>query len=90
MGASDDSWTTEAADIATEAAIVQHLLHLHPVQLTLSELIREIAGERPSFEERDAVERAVRDLVAAGILHRTESQLTPTRAALRLTQLLDR
>jgi len=90
MEAGDDSWTTEAADVATEAAIVGQLLHLHPVQLTLAELIRELAGEHPSFEERDAIERAVRDLVAAGLLHRGDGRLAPTRAALRLSRLLDR
>jgi hypothetical protein len=86
----DDSWKTGAEDIATEAAVIQQLLHLHPAQLTLKELIREIAGEQPPFAERDAVERAVRDLAGAGLLHRREDFITPTRAALRLSQLLDR
>jgi predicted transcriptional regulator len=86
----DESWTTRAQDIATEAAVIQQLLHLHPAQLTMKELIREIGGERPSFAERDAIERAVRDLVGAGLLHRREDFLTPSRAALRLNQLLER
>jgi hypothetical protein len=90
MAGSDDSWTNRAADIAIEAAVIQHLLDAHPSQLTEAELIRELCGEDPEFGERDAVERAVRDLVGVGLLHRGEPLLAPTRAALRLNQLLDR
>lgn len=90
MEGNDDSWTPEAEDVATESAVMQQLLHLHPTQLTVAELIREIAGEHPGFAERDAIERAVRDLAGVGLLHRREELLAPTRAALRLSQLLDR
>jgi hypothetical protein len=90
MAGSDDSWTNRAADIATEAAVIQLLLDIHPSQLTVAELIREMAGESPDFAERDAIERAVRDLAGAGLLHEGERLLTPTRAALRLSVLLDR
>jgi diphthamide biosynthesis methyltransferase len=90
MAGSDDSWTNKAADIAIEAAVIQHLLEAHPSQLTEAELIRELCGEEPQFAERDAIERAVRDLAGVGLLHRGEPLLTPTRAALRLSELLDR
>jgi DNA-binding IclR family transcriptional regulator len=90
MAANDDSWTNEAADAATEAAAILHLLYVHPAQLTIAELIRELGGEAPGFAERDAIERAARDLVAVGLLHRHDDLLTPTRAALRLSELLDR
>ena len=91
MGPSDDSgWSTRDADRVTEAAAMRLLLQLHPIQLTVEELIRELAGERPEFAERDSVERAVRDLAGAGLLHRSGELLTPTRAALRLSELLDR
>lgn len=89
MAGSDDSWTNRAADIATEAVVIQHLLDVHPSQLTTAELVRELCGEMPEFAERDAIERAVRDLIGVGLLHQSET-LTPTRAALRLSQLLDR
>jgi acyl-CoA reductase-like NAD-dependent aldehyde dehydrogenase len=58
--------------------------------VTVAELIRELGGEEPGFAERDAIERAVRDLVASGLLHHGGELLTPTRAALRLSELLDR
>ena len=66
------------------------MLDLHPTQLTLAELVREVGGERPSFAERDAIERAVRDLGGAGLLHRHDDFVLPTRAALRFSELLDR
>lgn len=90
MAGSDDSWINSAADIATEAVVIQHLLDVHPSQLTTLELIRELGGEAPEFAERDAIERAVRDLSGVGLLHRNGEFVVPTRAALRLCQLLDR
>ncbi len=90
MAGSDDSWTNRAADIATEAAVIQHLLDAHPARMTPAELVRELAGEAPEFAERDAIERAVRDLAGVGLLHGGEGFVTPTRAALRLSELLDR
>jgi hypothetical protein len=76
-------------DGALEAAVLRQLLALHPVQLTLAELIREIAGEGAGYALEDAVERAVRDLAAAGLLHRHGDVIRPSRAALRFDQLLD-
>jgi hypothetical protein len=89
MAGNDDSWTNREADTATEAAVIQHLLDAHPAQLTTAELIREMCGEAPAFAERDAIERAVQELAGIGLLHAGEL-LTPTRAALRLSELLDR
>lgn len=90
MTGTGDNWTTAADDDATEAAVLQQLIALHPTQVTLAELIRELAGEDAGFAERDAVARAVRDLTAAGLLHHGESFVVPTRAALRFSDLLDR
>jgi hypothetical protein len=86
----DDSWTPAASDAATESAVMQRLLDLHPVQVTAAELVRELGGESPDFAERDAIERAVRDLTGAGLLHSHDTFVRPTRAALRFSQLLDR
>lgn len=88
MDETDDSWTPAAEDAATESAVLQQVLDLHPVRVTLSELVREIGGESPGFAERDAIERAVRDLVGAGLLHSHDTFVTPTRAALRFNELL--
>lgn len=80
--------TPAAEDRATEAAVLRQLLALHPTQLTLEDLEREIAGEKGDFALLDAVERAVRELVAAGLVHRNGEVVLPSRAALRLDELL--
>lgn len=85
-----NSRTTWAEDENVESAVLRQLLDLHPTRLTMAELTREVVGSRNSFAERDAVERAVRDLAATGLLHQGEEFVAPTRAALRLSELLDR
>lgn len=90
MDESDDSWTPMAEDAATESAVLQQVLDFHPVLVTMEELVREVSGESPGFGERDAVERAVRDLIGVGLLHHHEVFVVPTRAALRFSELLDR
>lgn len=90
MDGHDDSRTTREEDQATESAVLQRVLDLHPARLTVAELVREIGGEQAGFQERDAIERAVRDLSGAGLLHRSEEIVDPTRAALRFSELLDR
>jgi hypothetical protein len=86
----DDSWTTRAADLATESTVMRQVLEVHPVLLTTDELIRELAGERAEFAERDAIERAVRDLAGVGLLHHHGEFVLPTRAALHFSELLER
>jgi hypothetical protein len=53
----------------------------------MAELIRDVGGESPDFEQRDAIERAVRDLTGAGLLHRHDSFVLPSRAAIRFDEL---
>lgn len=90
MAGSEDSWTTEAEDAATESAVLICVLDLHPAQLTMAELLRDVVGEEAAFGERDAVERAVRELGKAGLLHRSGQFVLPTLAALRFSSLSDR
>ena len=71
-----------------ESAVLQQLLALHPVQLTLAELTREVTDDPEQFAQRDAVERAVRELASAGLVHRGNDFVVPTRAALRFDELL--
>ncbi len=84
----DDIRSPAEEDTAIEAAVLRQLLTLHPVQLTFHELLREVADEPEDFVQRDAVERAVRDLAAVGLLHRNEDFVIPSRAALRFDELL--
>jgi hypothetical protein len=90
MQALEESKTTWAEDENVEAAVMQQLLDLHPTRLTLTELIRELAGEHAGFAARDSVERAVRSLTATGLLHEGEGFVGPSRAALRFSELQDR
>lgn len=90
MDKSNESRTTWAEDEGVESAVLRQLLDLHPMHLTLAELMRELGGDGGSFADRDAVERAVRDLAAVGLLHRGADFVTPTRAALRFSELVDR
>jgi type IV secretory pathway protease TraF len=80
--------TTREEDDAFEAAVLQQVLALHPTPVTLAELVAEIAGQGEDFGQRDAVERAVRDLAGCGLLHRSEALVLPSRAAIRFDELL--
>jgi predicted transcriptional regulator len=82
--------TTWAEDEDVESAVLQQLLDLHPTQVTVEELAREFGTRSNDFATHDAVERAVRDLAGAGLLHRGGEFVVPTRAALRFNELLDR
>jgi hypothetical protein len=86
----DDTRTPAREDAATESAILQHVLALHPAQVTVAELTREVSGASKEFADRDSIERAVRDLTGAGLLHSHDSFVLPTRAALRFDELLNR
>lgn len=84
------AWTTRDDDLAMQSAVLQRVLDAHPARLTADELIRELAGEAADFGDRDAIERADRDLGGVGLLHTRDEFVTPTRAALRFQELLDR
>lgn len=90
MNDRDQIRSTSTEDSAIESAVLQQVLALHPTAVTLAELTREIDGGEGGFAEGDAVERAVRDLVGAGLLHHSETFVLPTRAALRFDELLER
>jgi hypothetical protein len=84
------TWTTREDDLAMESAVLQRVLDAPPARLTVYELVRELIGEQAEFGDQDAVERAVRDLGGVGLLHTLDGFVTPTRAALRYEELLDR
>jgi hypothetical protein len=90
MNENRESQTTWVEDEGLQSAVLRQLLDLHPTRLTIGELTREFSADLGGFAERDALERAVRDLAAVGLLHRSEEFVAPTRAALRFSELLDR
>ena len=82
--------TTADEDARDQAAILRHVLSLFPETLTLDELVREMicfSSAQPA--ERDAVERAVRDLAAVGLLHEEGGRVFPTRAAVVFRDLCE-
>lgn len=81
--------TTEERDAAIDFAVLAVVLDRYPTQLTVAELKREIIEDAESFAQADAIERAVRDLAGAGLLHRHGEFAIPTRAAIRFDTLVD-
>lgn len=77
-----------AGDRRDEGAVLRHVIAVHPATLRLSDLIREL-GEPDDFAKRDAVERAVRELVKGGLLFKCEGAVLPTRQTLYLWQTLE-
>lgn len=75
-------------DATIESAVLQYILALHPTQASFDELLREVGEDSADFARRDAIERAVRDLTGAGLLHHNGPFVLPTRAALHFDGLL--
>src|SRR4029077_4927572 len=89
MAGEGDNRTNHGEDARIESTLLQRVLDLHPTRVTATELVRDLAGEDADFGARDGVERAVRELTGAGLLHRTDDGLiTPTRAAIHFGELL--
>jgi hypothetical protein len=89
-GADDERATTTAEmDDRDQAAVLRETLNLYPEVLTLDELVCQQTFGSAEFEERDRVERAVRDLIAAGLLQQVGSLALPTRAAVVFNRLAE-
>jgi hypothetical protein len=90
MTAPEEHLTNDGEDIRLEAALLHRVLDLHPTRVTTAELVRDLAGEDADFATRDGIDRAVRELTGAGLLHHSDDALiTPTRAAVHFGALLD-
>ena len=79
--------TTAAEDERDQRAVLALLVAEHPTQLTVADLLREMAPDKADFVETDRIERAVRDLGGVGLIHREGDTARPTRAALRFDRL---
>jgi hypothetical protein len=78
-----------AEDLRGEQVVLVHIIEAFPQTLRLSDLTREL-GDPEDFIERDRTERAVRELVKAGLLFRCEGVVLPTRTALRAYELFSK
>jgi hypothetical protein len=75
-----DQGTPERDDLRAESAVLEFVLSQPPGLLTTRDLLLEL-------EDADAVERAVRDLTAAGLLRQEGESVLPTLAAVRFDRL---
>jgi hypothetical protein len=91
---SNGDLTTAREDRKVQQAVLVVVIDLHPVQATVSELVRQMTLRPDDFGERDRIERAVLDLAGIGLLHRhdfrnrPDSLVAPTQAALCAWDLL--
>lgn len=76
----------EADDLTVQAVVLEFLIG-QPQQISMHELLLELAEPTHGPHDRDTVERAARDLVHAGLLHRSGDFVFPTRAARHYQQL---
>jgi hypothetical protein len=77
----------EISDRSWQLAVLTHVLALHPDRLSDTELQREMLAGTDDFSRNDAHDRAVRDLVAAGLLRHDGDSVIPTRAAMHFDRL---
>jgi hypothetical protein len=77
---------TEAVVLIRIAALL-HLLDEYPAQLTVDDLLREVAGSARDFAEEDQLRRAVRDLEHGGLLRLHGPFVVPTRPAINFHRL---
>ncbi|HET7590380.1 MAG TPA: hypothetical protein VFK14_09415 [Solirubrobacterales bacterium] len=73
--------TTAEQDFRDQERVLREVLETYPESFTLAELTRELTIASTDFMERDRIERAVRDLIAGGLLHLVGDLVLPTRAA---------
>ena len=68
-------------DDVYEQAVLAHVLISQPTILRLCDLIREVKPGIGDSDPREAVERAVRELVKVNLLHRHGDCVLPTSTA---------
>jgi hypothetical protein len=89
-GARDERATTTAdEDDRDQAAVLREVLFVYPEVLTLDELARQLTFGSDAFGQRDRIERAVRDLTGAGLLHQVGPLVLPTRTAVVFNRLAE-
>jgi len=84
-----DPSTPADADRKVEWAVLGYLLDADPDRLTIPEVSCAMNAGETDFGSEDAVERAIRQLVGAGLLHCCGGFILPTRAALYYWRLAE-
>ena len=83
----DRTCSGELSDKAWQQAVISRVLLLHPERLSPGELRREMLVDEREFSQIDACDRAVRDLVAVGLLRHDGDSVIATRAAICFADL---
>ncbi|MCU1675564.1 MAG: hypothetical protein JWM93_322 [Frankiales bacterium] len=78
---------SELPDKARQLAVLSFALVRYPERFSADELRREMLADRQDFAGTDAHNRAVRDLLASGLLRRDGDSVIPSRAAVRFHDL---
>ena len=68
-------------DAKTEGGVLGLILEEHPALLTVAELLLAMNRGPGDFPANDAVDRAIHNLVGAGLLYIGDGLVLPTRAA---------
>jgi hypothetical protein len=82
-----DPASSGAEDTKAERIVLAFLLEEHPSQLTIPEVSLALNALPGSFSSDDAIERAVRELVGAGLLYCQGRFVLPSRAAIYFARL---
>jgi hypothetical protein len=76
-----------AEEMQAQRVVLAFLLQEHPSRLTIPELCRALYAHPNDFNSNDAVERAIRELDSAGLVHCDGGYAVPSRAALYCARL---
>jgi hypothetical protein len=79
--------TNSDQDWKDQAVVLRHVLDVYPDRLTIPDLVCELTAGEEAFADRDAFERAIRDLTGVGLLRCPCGIVEPTRAALAFHRL---
>jgi hypothetical protein len=77
------------SDEAVQLAVMSRVLLLHPERLSATELRRMMLAGEQDFERSDDHDRAVSDLIGAGLLRRDGDSVVATHAAMYFHSLND-
>jgi hypothetical protein len=81
---SDDPVTE---DRKAQQAVLGLLLHVYPAHIPIEEVERTVAGYEEKLAPLDAVEIAIRELVAVGLAHRHDRFVFASSAAVRFDEI---
>ena len=78
----------ESDDDRIASAVLEVVFDGYPAHMSIEEVVREVATDLTSFGDCDEVRNAIRDLVRAGLLHRSGGFVFATRAVVRAAELM--